>query len=162
QIFIFGNAHMDVGNDIRLSYGSNLRSNYYLYGIDNYNKSTGRWSNGLILSDYAAQSSEILPYLVGGSNFAVAGATALNKSTLASYEINSLDVPNISMQLEWFYTYASTSLSTRGDVELYYIFGPLGGSDIIYAITQCNKTYNEISNMIPVIAESIFTSVNQV
>ncbi|EPS68146.1 hypothetical protein M569_06627, partial [Genlisea aurea] len=42
------------------------------------------------------------------------------------------------------------------------VTGPIGGNDIIYAITQCNKTYNEISSMIPMIAETIVTVVNKI
>ncbi|EPS68145.1 hypothetical protein M569_06628, partial [Genlisea aurea] len=92
-------------------------------------------------------------------NFAVAGATALNRSTLASYGIQSLDVPYLLMQLDWYELYLANNPIPD---YLYTVIGPIGGNDIIYAITQCNKTYNEISSMIPMIAETIVTVVKKI
>ncbi|EPS65190.1 hypothetical protein M569_09589, partial [Genlisea aurea] len=163
--FVFGDAHMDIGNDILLPFGSSLRSNYYPYGIDNNNMSTGRWSNDYVLGDFFSEKLTFgvtiyTPYILfsGGTNFAVAGATALNRSTLACYGIQSLDVPYLLMQLDWYELY----LANHPDYLYDTVIGPIGGNDIIYAITQCNKTYNEISSMIPMIAETIVTVLNKV
>lgn len=51
-LFVFGDSLFDPGNNQYLSNSGKLASTSYPYGMDMNNKSTGRFSDGLIVPDY--------------------------------------------------------------------------------------------------------------
>ncbi|XP_010542361.1 PREDICTED: inactive GDSL esterase/lipase-like protein 25 [Tarenaya hassleriana] len=83
-LFVFGDGFYDVGNKQFLS-GNLVSANAPPYGVT-VGKATGRWSDGLVVSDYLAgfmgipRISPILDPrsdLSHGASFAIAGATVL-------------------------------------------------------------------------------------
>ncbi|KAJ0075383.1 hypothetical protein Patl1_33807 [Pistacia atlantica] len=70
-LFVFGDSLFDPGNNQYLNSSAKPASTWYPYGIDMNNKSTGRFSDGLIVPDYIAQFanlSVVPPYLQPGAD----------------------------------------------------------------------------------------------
>ncbi|PRQ51706.1 putative SGNH hydrolase-type esterase domain-containing protein [Rosa chinensis] len=86
-LFIFGDALFDNGNNNYLNTTTKYQSNFWPYGETFFNHSTGRFSDGRLISDFIAEYAKlplIPPYLQPGSkdytygiNFASSAAGAL-------------------------------------------------------------------------------------
>uniref|UniRef100_A0A803M690 Uncharacterized protein n=1 Tax=Chenopodium quinoa TaxID=63459 RepID=A0A803M690_CHEQI len=112
-IYQFGDSISDIGNLIRESpVGEHTTFARLPYGQTFFHKPTGRCSNGLLMIDYFAKYFK-LPFLDAylneagnfshGVNFAVAGSTALDTSTLAAKKIRSpFTNSSLSVQMLWF------------------------------------------------------------
>ncbi|GKU92775.1 hypothetical protein SLEP1_g6458 [Rubroshorea leprosula] len=83
-LFIFGDSYLDSGNNNY--FNTTAKANFYPYGETFFNYSTGRYSDGRLISDFVAAYADLLflpPYLQGnkqytyGVNFASSGAGAL-------------------------------------------------------------------------------------
>ncbi|XP_021715050.1 GDSL esterase/lipase At5g03980-like isoform X2 [Chenopodium quinoa] len=123
-IYQFGDSISDTGNFIR----EDPRSSFAKlpYGETFFHKPTGRCSDGLLMIDYFAEFFK-LPYLdpylnkdgnfSHGVNFAVAGSTALNVSTLAQNNI-SYHATNTSLfvQLDWFKSHLHSICSSASEI----------------------------------------------
>ncbi|KAI8010599.1 GDSL esterase/lipase [Camellia lanceoleosa] len=48
--FVFGDSTVDAGNNNNIEDG--IKENFYPYGIDYNNQSTGRFTNGLTAADF--------------------------------------------------------------------------------------------------------------
>ncbi|XP_021744653.1 acetylajmalan esterase-like [Chenopodium quinoa] len=112
-IYQFGDSISDTGNLIRESpIGEHTTFARLPYGQTYFHKPTGRCSNGLLMIDFFARYLN-LPLLdaylneagnfTHGVNFAVAGSTALDTSTLAAKNITSpVTNSSLSVQMAWF------------------------------------------------------------
>ncbi|KAL7200140.1 hypothetical protein ACSBR2_022280 [Camellia fascicularis] len=49
-LFVFGDSTVDAGNNNKIERG--IMTNFYLYGVDYNNQSTGRFTNGLTAADF--------------------------------------------------------------------------------------------------------------
>ncbi|XP_062217761.1 acetylajmalan esterase-like [Phragmites australis] len=151
-IYNFGDSISDTGNLVRegapglLQYIAKLP-----YGIDMHGDPTGRCSDGYLMIDFLAKDlclPLLNPYLdksldfTHGVNFAVAGATALDTTTLAKRGITiSLTNSSLDVQLKWFKDFmGSTTNSTqeiRKKLETSLVMlGEIGGNDYNYAFLQ--------------------------
>lgn len=86
-LFIFGDSINDAGSNNYINTAVNFRANFFPYGETFFHYPTGRFSNGRLIADFIAEYAKlplIPPYLqmkddelMGGANFASAGAGAL-------------------------------------------------------------------------------------
>ncbi|GAV61397.1 Lipase_GDSL domain-containing protein [Cephalotus follicularis] len=85
-LFVFGDSLFDAGNNQYLTTGMKVPSCSFPYGIDFHNRSTGRFSDGLLVPDFIAKfanlhleppSLEPGANFTDGANFASAGGTVL-------------------------------------------------------------------------------------
>ncbi|XP_072962592.1 acetylajmalan esterase-like [Typha angustifolia] len=141
------------------------------YGETAFGQATGRCSDGLLMIDYIARDLGLPllnPYLDkqanfdNGVNFAVAGATALDRSffaqeaTLPPFTSSSLGV-----QFGWFKDYLKTICSSQEDCALVinnalFFVGEIGSNDYIYALVA-RQTIKEVHQMIPVVVQKIIS-----
>ncbi|CAI9114489.1 OLC1v1015223C3 [Oldenlandia corymbosa var. corymbosa] len=87
-LFIFGDSYFDPGNNNYINTTTLDQANFWPYGESYFNKPTGRFSNGRLISDFVAEyaGQELIPPFMEqpetgdfrrGANFASAGAGAL-------------------------------------------------------------------------------------
>ncbi|KAJ8425154.1 hypothetical protein Cgig2_003122 [Carnegiea gigantea] len=102
-----------------------------------------------------------------GVNFAVAGATALNISTLAAKNIHiapSVTRSSLLVQLDWFKAHLNALRSTSS-VDAYeerkkklgkalFLVGEVGGNDYNYAVSQL-KTTDDLRVLVPEIIQTV-------
>ncbi|THG05024.1 hypothetical protein TEA_014233 [Camellia sinensis var. sinensis] len=58
-LFVFGDSTVDAGNNNKIERG--ITANFYSYGVDYNNQSTGRFTNGLTAADFMAFSLVDVP-----------------------------------------------------------------------------------------------------
>ncbi|KAK1368768.1 Sinapine esterase [Heracleum sosnowskyi] len=148
SIISFGDSLADTGNDIRLS-NTNTGS-LPPYGQTYFQAQTGRCSDGRLIIDFLAQylGLPLVPPYIGstigsfyaGVNFAVAGATALDKPF---FEERGVDIPvrngSLATQLSWFKDLLPSLCQTSSDCgELFqrslFLVGEIGGNDYNHAL----------------------------
>ncbi|XP_051119041.1 GDSL esterase/lipase At1g28580-like [Andrographis paniculata] len=167
-------AASDLGNFLRLPYGETF-----------FHRPTGRWSNGRLAIDFIAQKFG-LPFIrpfVGscadgnasgcanddfrhGVNFAVAGATALDKDFFDTYGVE-IPFPSASLdnQLNWFeHRFLPVVCPEPQDCKTYientlFFVGEIGGNDYNYALIQANKTLEVAQEFIPYVVKIIASAV---
>ncbi|KAK8937780.1 GDSL esterase/lipase [Platanthera guangdongensis] len=113
SIFSFGDSIADTGN-LLISQKGEIPAARSPYGRTYFHRPTGRFSDGRLIIDFIAEAlgfPYIRPYLAGpgdggfrrGVNFAVAGATALDKDFLAEMGIETR-FTNLTLQVQfgWF------------------------------------------------------------
>ncbi|XP_028076175.1 acetylajmalan esterase-like [Camellia sinensis] len=98
-LYQFGDSKADTGNLIRLgSIGAGTAAARLPYSETFFHRPTGRWSDGLLITDFFAMALQLPllnPYLERnasfdhGANFAVAGCTTLDSSFLAARGIQT-------------------------------------------------------------------------
>ncbi|XP_051149796.1 acetylajmalan esterase-like [Andrographis paniculata] len=144
SIYQLGDSISDTGNLKRLMpLNPATRSPY---GKTFPGHPTGRWSDGRLMIDYIAMSLG-LPLLnphmdrtassKNGSNFAVAGSTALGPKFYASHGIYTRPIPSIQTQLRLFKrhlaTFCVTPRECRRKLHNSLVFvGEIGYNDIAY------------------------------
>nr|POE67597.1 gdsl esterase/lipase 1 [Quercus suber] len=89
-LFIFGDSILDAGNNNYINATTDLQANIWPYGETFFKYSTGRASDGRLISDFIAEYANlplIPPYLhpgynryIDGANFASVGAGALDET----------------------------------------------------------------------------------
>ncbi|KAF3334453.1 acetylajmalan esterase-like protein [Carex littledalei] len=175
-IYSFGDSIADTGNLLRegpVGFFASIGS--YPYG-QSYKKPTGRCSDGLLIIDYLAMDLNlplINPYLdkssnfSNGVNFAVAGATALDRLVLLENGIGfpPASVP-LSSQLEWFNSYLNSTCSSQSDCaqkieQALFLVGEIGGNDYNYAFFQ-GASINQAMNYVPQVVQSIIDAAKHV
>ncbi|KAK1284800.1 Acetylajmalan esterase [Acorus calamus] len=170
KIYNFGDSISDTGNLIRQGTGSTFDPITRLpYGQTYFHKATGRCSDGLLMIDYLAMSLGLPflnPYLDEhapvrhGLNFAVAGATALDKSFFTKKNIN---IPytnsSLNVQLNWFNNHLNNMCSTEQECDDYlknalFMVGEIGGNDYNYALFG-GKSIDEVKTYVPQVVDAI-------
>ncbi|XP_021715049.1 GDSL esterase/lipase At5g03980-like isoform X1 [Chenopodium quinoa] len=173
-IYQFGDSISDTGNFIR----EDPRSSFAKlpYGETFFHKPTGRCSDGLLMIDYFAEFFK-LPYLdpylnkdgnfSHGVNFAVAGSTALNVSTLAQNNI-SYHATNTSLfvQLDWFKSHLHSICSSASEckgklAKALIMMGEIGGNDYNWAFFQ-KMSITEIYKLVPEVVQAIKLAIKEV
>ncbi|KMZ74993.1 GDSL esterase/lipase [Zostera marina] len=174
-VYSFGDSIADTGNLLveGVSGGPLAAISSLPYGMTFPGKSTGRCSDGLLMIDFIAKRLRLpspSPYLKNGSdfthgvNFAVAGATALEKSLLVENGIiaalpatsSSLDI-----QLDWFKHHIRSICSNDRKACLkkrlgksLFLVGEIGGNDYNYVFLT-GKSIKEVETYIPSVVDKI-------
>jgi len=174
-IYQFGDSISDVGNAIRES-ASGMCSGCGLppYGQTFSKEPTGRCSDGLLIVDYIAQALKLpllSPYddkqgnFCNGANFAVAGATALNASTLAA---KNFPRPPSSLlpQFDNFQSHLTTICQNPAECKeklgrALFLVGEIGGNDYNGA-AWAGKPMEELRALVPEVVQTIIQVVNNV
>ncbi|XP_078181581.1 GDSL esterase/lipase At5g03980-like [Carex rostrata] len=175
-IYSFGDSIADTGNLLQegpVGFFASIGS--YPYG-ESYKKPTGRCSDGLLIIDYLAMDLNltlIKPYLdkssdfSNGVNFAVAGATALDRTVLLENGIGfpPASIP-LSSQLEWFNSYLNSTCSSQSDCarkleQALFLVGEIGGNDYNYAFFQ-EASINQAMNYVPQVVQAIIDAAKHV
>ncbi|KAM3347817.1 hypothetical protein ACQJBY_021617 [Aegilops geniculata] len=173
-IYSFGDSIADTGNLLRegpVGFFSSIGS--YPYG-QTYRKPTGRCSDGLLIIDYFAMALNlplVNPYLdksadfSGGVNFAVAGATALDRTYLLQ---NAIIMPPgntpLSSQLDWFKSHLNDTCQQDCAKKLagaLFLVGEIGGNDYNYAFFQ-KRSIEAVKAYVPLVVKSIMDVAKEV
>ncbi|XP_056867150.1 sinapine esterase isoform X2 [Raphanus sativus] len=176
SIISFGDSIADTGNYLHLSDVNHPPQAAFLpYGVTFFNVPTGRNSDGRLIIDFIAEFLG-LPYVPPyfgsqnvsfdqGVNFAVYGATALDRAFLVEKGIVS-DFTNVSLsvQLNTFKKIlpnlcASSSRDCRemlGDTLI--LMGEIGGNDYNYPFFE-GKSIKEIKEFTPLIIKAISEAI---
>ncbi|KAG8089889.1 hypothetical protein GUJ93_ZPchr0011g28520 [Zizania palustris] len=175
-IYSFGDSIADTGNLLREgAVGTFASIGSYPYG-QSLRRPTGRCSDGLLIIDYFAMAlnlSLVSPYLDKGAsfesgvNFAVAGATALDRSYLLQSGIvmPPASVP-LSSQLDWFRSHLNSTCSSQQDCAkklagALFLVGEIGGNDYNYAFFQ-GRSIDSIKSYVPQVVTSIMDVAKEV
>ncbi|KAJ8427642.1 hypothetical protein Cgig2_023351 [Carnegiea gigantea] len=171
-MYQFGDSIADTGNKVRAIPHS--RCGRPPYGQTFFHHPTGRCSDGLLIIDFFAQALNLPlldPYLdkngnfTHGVNFAVAGATALNVSTLAAKNITAYVSSTLLVQLDWFKSHLKAMCSTPSECKqklgkALFFAGEIGGNDYNYAASQ-GKTMEHLRALVPEVIQTIMHVVKE-
>ena len=150
NLVVFGDSLSDAGNVFEASGGLFPPSPPF---------ANGRFSNGDLIVDIIADEfglPENTSYLLGGSNYAFAGATTGEGTSFTGFfDIlpAPIEVPNIAGQID---IYLSTQ--TPQETDLFYILG--GGNDIVFTVGEGEQSptpeslVDNITNNITELAQS--------
>ncbi|XP_039131570.1 GDSL esterase/lipase At1g28650-like [Dioscorea cayenensis subsp. rotundata] len=174
-IYSLGDSITDTGNLLHLGLGGSFTPiANFPYG-QTIHKATGRCSDGLLIIDYLAEALNlplINPYLEkdanfdNGVNFAVAGATALESSTLLQKGILApYTNASLSVQLDWFKTYLNSKCTSKDACEkmldrALITLGEIGGNDYNYAFFE-GKQIDEVKNLVPLVVQKITNTAKE-
>ncbi|XP_059313132.1 GDSL esterase/lipase At5g03980-like [Lycium ferocissimum] len=175
KIYQLGDSLSDTGNCIRESHcGANSACTRLPYGMNFFQKATGRCSNGMLIIDFIALESGLPllnPYKLRsakfrhGANFAVAGATALPAEIMAEKKIiNSATNSSLNVQLDWMSSHFETTCSPDCPAKLkksLFLVGEIGGNEFNYGLSQ-GKTMDELRRMVPDVVHTIIHGVRRV
>ncbi|MCE3050868.1 hypothetical protein HAX54_048326 [Datura stramonium] len=175
KIYQLGDSLSDTGNCIRESIcGAHSSCRRLPYGINVFQKATGRCSDGMLIIDFIAVESGLPllnPYkdrnaeFSHGANFAVAGATALSAEFLAEKKIStSFTNSSLSVQLDWMSSHFKSTCSTDCREKLnksLFLVGEIGGNEFNYGLSQ-GKTMKELRRMVPDVVHTIIHGVRRV
>ncbi|VYS47440.1 unnamed protein product [Arabidopsis thaliana] len=176
SIISFGDSIADTGNYVHLSNVNHLPQAAFLpYGESFFHPPSGRYSDGRLVIDFIAEflGLQYVPPYFGsqnvsfnqGINFAVYGATALDRAFLVKQGITS-DFTNISLsvQLNTFKQILPNlcASSTRDCREMLgdslILMGEIGGNDYNYPFFE-GKSINEIKELVPLIIKAISSAI---
>lgn len=177
-IYSFGDSIADTGNLLRegpVGFFASIGS--YPYG-QTLRKPTGRCSDGLLIIDYFAMAlnlSLVSPYLdkgadfASGANFAVAGATALDRAVLLQSGIMAppASVP-LSSQLDWFKAHLNaTACPSLQDCAkklagALFLVGEIGGNDYNYGFLQGFRSIEAMKAYVPQVINAIMDVAKEV
>uniref|UniRef100_A0A1J3G6A7 GDSL esterase/lipase n=1 Tax=Noccaea caerulescens TaxID=107243 RepID=A0A1J3G6A7_NOCCA len=176
SIISFGDSIADTGNFLHLSGVNHLPQAAFLpYGETFFHPPSGRYSDGRLIIDFIAEFLG-LPYVPPyfgsqnvsfeqGINFAVYGATALDRTFLVEKGIESnFTNVSLSVQLNTFKQilpnlYASSSRGCREMLgESVILMGEIGGNDYNYPFFE-GKSINEIKELTPLIIKAISSAI---
>ncbi|XP_062025603.1 GDSL esterase/lipase 1-like isoform X1 [Rosa rugosa] len=104
-LFIFGDALFDNGNNNYLNTTTKYQSNFWPYGETFFNHSTGRFSDGRLISDFIAEYAKlplIPPYLQPGSKDYTYGINFASSAAGALAETHPGFVIDLTTQLSYF------------------------------------------------------------
>ncbi|RRT51094.1 hypothetical protein B296_00041783 [Ensete ventricosum] len=174
SIFSFGDSIADTGNGIRCNQFDEVGR--FPYGETFFHHPTGRYSDGRLIIDFIAQNIGlplVRPYLAGtddgedftcGANFAVGGATALDKKYFISKGMDVYWTNNsLNIQLESFKqllpSLCSTDCSNRMN-EWLFLVGEIGGNDYNHAFFQ-GRSVDEIKTFVPDVVSAIGSAIEE-
>nr|CAB3489883.1 unnamed protein product [Digitaria exilis]CAB3491618.1 unnamed protein product [Digitaria exilis] len=169
-IYSFGDSIADTGNLLRegpMGFFASIGS--YPYG-ETLGKPTGRCSDGLLIIDYFAMAlnlSLVSPYMdkgadfASGVNFAVAGATALDRAVLlqSGVMMPPASVP-LSTQLDWFKSHLNATCGSQEDCAkklagALFLVGEIGGNDYNYAFFQGLRSIESMKAYVPQVVNTV-------
>ncbi|XP_019099258.1 PREDICTED: GDSL esterase/lipase At1g28580-like [Camelina sativa] len=177
SIISFGDSIADTGNLLGLSDPNNLpHFAFPPYGETFFHHPTGRFSNGRVIIDFIAEFLDLplVPpfygsqnaYFEKGVNFAVAGATALERSFLEARGIH-FPYTNISLgvQLSSFKASLTKLCGSPSDCKdmienALILMGEIGGNDYNYAFFV-KKSIEEIKALIPLVITTISSAITE-
>ncbi|CAN6363028.1 unnamed protein product [Urochloa humidicola] len=176
-IYSFGDSIADTGNLLRegpVGFFASIGS--YPYG-QTLQKPTGRCSDGLLIIDYFAMAlnlSLVNPYLdkgadfASGVNFAVAGATALDRAVLLmdGVMMPPASVP-LSTQLDWFKTHLNATCGSQEDCakklsRALFLVGEIGGNDYNYGFFQGIRSVEAMKTYVPQVIRTVMDVAKEV
>ncbi|TKW00887.1 hypothetical protein SEVIR_8G141900v4 [Setaria viridis] len=176
-IYSFGDSIADTGNLLRegpVGFFASIGS--YPYG-QTLQKPTGRCSDGFLIIDYFAMAlnlSLVNPYMdkaadfASGVNFAVAGATALDRAVLLQVGVMMppASVP-ISTQLDWFRSHLNATCGSQEDcakklARALFLVGEIGGNDYNYAFFQGIRSIEATKAYVPQVIKTIMNVAKEV
>ncbi|KAH9606582.1 hypothetical protein KSS87_016752 [Heliosperma pusillum] len=146
-IYQFGDSLSDTGNLVRESNRGGVNYARLPYGQTFFHRATGRCSDGLLMVD-----------------FFVAGATALDTTTLASINISStVTYSSLSTQIGWFKSLISSFCPNSTDCERslqksLVLMGEISGNDYNFAFSQ-RKTMEQVYALIPQVVQTLKDTV---
>ncbi|ONK74804.1 uncharacterized protein A4U43_C03F10310 [Asparagus officinalis] len=177
SIFSFGDSIADTGNLMREGASGPFSTIANLpYGETTFNKSTGRCSDGLLMIDYLALALDlplVTPFLDKngdfkyGVNFAVAGATVLDKSFFDNQHITNLFTSSsLNVQLRWFKSHLNSTCFSRAErakklTQSLIMMGEIGGNDYNYAFLA-GKTIPQLEDYVPYVVQTIVNATKEV
>ncbi|CAL4984425.1 unnamed protein product [Urochloa decumbens] len=176
-IYSFGDSIADTGNLLRegpVGFFASIGS--YPYG-QTIRKPTGRCSDGLLIIDYFAMALNlplVSPYLdkgadfAGGVNFAVAGATALDRAVLlqGGVMMPPASVP-LSTQLDWFKSHLNATCGSQEDCAkklsgALFLVGEIGGNDYNYGFFQGIRSIEAMKAYVPQVIKTVMDVAKEV
>ncbi|KAG2562196.1 hypothetical protein PVAP13_8KG275200 [Panicum virgatum] len=176
-IYSFGDSIADTGNLLRegpVGFFASIGS--YPYG-QTIRKPTGRCSDGLLIIDYFAMAlnlSLVSPYMdkdadfASGVNFAVAGATALDRAVLlqGGVMMPPASVP-LSTQLGWFRSHLNATCGSQEDcgkklAGALFLVGEIGGNDYNYGFFQGIRSIETMKTYVPQVIKTIMDVAKEV
>jgi len=176
-IYSFGDSIADTGNLLRegpVGFFASIGS--YPYG-QTIRKPTGRCSDGLLIIDYFAMAlnlSLVSPYMdkdadfASGVNFAVAGATALDRAVLlqGGVMMPPASVP-LSTQLDWFRSHLNATCASEEDCAkklagALFLVGEIGGNDYNYGFFQGTRSIEAMKTYVPQVIKTILDVAKEV
>ncbi|XP_051153029.1 acetylajmalan esterase-like [Andrographis paniculata] len=171
HVFHLGDGFSDTGNSVRvLASGPSLPPSRLPYGSTFPGTPTGRWSDGLVNSDYVARAlglPNIRSYLPvnnsrdnDGVILSVARSPVLD---LEFFESRGVDFPPfavpLKVQLQWIQSYLDSVCSNSTDCiaeilkDSVVLIGYEDGNDIGYPLSQ-GKSIREVETYIPFITNA--------
>ncbi|KAM3394075.1 GDSL esterase/lipase [Capsicum galapagoense] len=185
SIISFGDSLADTGNLIRLSKSNeyHVASSVLPYGETFFHHPTGRFSDGRLVIDFIAEGMRfplVPPYAsfmknmsngrlsnsIGGVNFAVAGATAVDISYLEKRGIKN-PATNVSLgrQLEWFKQILPILCKSPSNCKEFLgnslvLMGEIGGNDYNHPFSQ-GKTGKKVQSFVPDVIMAIGVAINE-
>ncbi|XP_035842247.1 GDSL esterase/lipase At1g28580 [Helianthus annuus] len=182
SIISFGDSLADTGNLKQLASISNRVLPLFLppYGENFLNQSTGRCSNGRLIIDFLAERLGlplVPPFLQDkgnnnmvtfkqGVNYAVAGATALDRSVLEPRGIvNPMTNASLGVQLAWFKQSLPSICGNESNCRDFIgrsliLVGEIGGNDYNYPILW-GKSVEEVESFVPLVIDIIISAIDE-
>uniref|UniRef100_A0A1J3I7V0 GDSL esterase/lipase n=1 Tax=Noccaea caerulescens TaxID=107243 RepID=A0A1J3I7V0_NOCCA len=175
SIISFGDSIADTGNLLGLSDPNDLpHVAFHPYGETFFHKPTGRFSNGRLIIDFMAEflGLPLVPPFYGsknanfekGVNFAVGGATAMERSVLEERGIH-FDYTNVSLgvQLKSFKESLPNLCGSPSECKdmienALILMGEIGGNDYNYAFFV-SKPVDEIKELVPLVITTISSAI---
>ncbi|KAF8670572.1 hypothetical protein HU200_050598 [Digitaria exilis] len=175
SIFSFGDSYTDTGNLVTLYGGlATTTPNVWIakppYGMTFFGHPNGRASDGRLAIDFIAEALGLPllpPYLAAnqsfrrGTNFAVGGATALERAFFVDKGFKAIISFNVSLsvQLGWFDTLKPSLCSSPQDCKEYFskalfVVGALGWNDYVVMLLA-GKSVDEAASHVPEIIGKI-------
>ncbi|CAO2199576.1 unnamed protein product [Urochloa humidicola] len=180
SIFSFGDSYIDTGNLVILYGGLTATPGPLIakppYGMTTFGRPNGRASDGRLSIDFIAEALglPLLPPSLAsnqsfrqGANFAVAGATALDREFFVDKGLTAVSQFNISLsvQLGWFDNLKPSLCCSRQECKEYFaealfIVGELGWND--YGIMLlAGKTVDEVGSHVTEIIGCIYAATEK-
>ncbi|KAJ3701199.1 hypothetical protein LUZ61_004904 [Rhynchospora tenuis] len=177
HIFCFGDSISDTGNYLK-SIGNRYHPVGNLpYGETYFGRPTGRFSDGRLILDFIAEAYGlpfIPPYLSGNStedfpngvNFAVSGATALNRSYFESKGIKVYWTDySLGIQLQWFKKLLPSIMEKAGrglDIisNALFVVGEIGGNDYNNPLFN-GGALDEVRTFVPDVISAISLTIQE-
>ncbi|XP_061362033.1 GDSL esterase/lipase At1g28600-like isoform X2 [Gastrolobium bilobum] len=182
SIISFGDSLTDTGNLNFISPPQSPNCLVSPYGETHFQQPTGRCSDGRLPLDFIAESlglSYLKPYLgfkngavkhgniEQGMNFAVAGATALDRSFFEEKGFTVEVTTNYSLrvQLDWFKELLPSLCNSSSSCKKVlrsslFIVGEIGGNDYGYPLSE-TSAFDDLRTYIPQVISVITSAVRE-
>ncbi|KAJ4765763.1 GDSL esterase/lipase [Rhynchospora pubera] len=183
SIFSFGDSYTDTGNINVLAKKNSLSlfSDNLPYGMTFFQRPSKRFCDGRLIVDFLAEEFGLpflKPYLDKnesfrqGANFAVAGATTLDKAFFKQHNITVFEDPlsnSLPSQLQWFEELKPSLCQTVNECTYYFgrslfIVGQIEGNDYIVmfsSLLSVEQMMSYTSTIIQTIAGTIKELIDQ-